>query len=75
MKQIIRLTESDLHRIVKESVQRILAETDASAAGGGALGVAYCEMVHRETRQGADWPRVDHRETMGQCGFWNAENQ
>jgi hypothetical protein len=38
MKQIIRLTESDLHRIVKESVQRILAETDASAAGGGALG-------------------------------------
>ena len=38
MKQIIRLTESDLHRIVKESVQRILMETDASAAGGGALG-------------------------------------
>ena len=38
MKQIIRLTESDLHRIVKESIQRILAETDASAAGGGALG-------------------------------------
>lgn len=38
MKQIIRLTESDLHRIVKESVQQILTETDASAAGGGALG-------------------------------------
>ena len=38
MKQIIRLTESDLHRLVKESVRRILAETDASAAGGGALG-------------------------------------
>lgn len=38
MKQIIRLTESDLHRIVKESVRKILAETDASAAGGGALG-------------------------------------
>lgn len=33
MKQIIRLTESDLHRLVKESVRRILAETDASAAG------------------------------------------
>lgn len=28
MKQIIRLTESDLHRIVKESVQRILKEED-----------------------------------------------
>lgn len=26
MKKIIRLTESDLHRIVKESVQRILRE-------------------------------------------------
>ena len=28
MKQIIRLTESDLHRIVKESVQRILKEQE-----------------------------------------------
>jgi hypothetical protein len=27
MKKLIRLTESDLHRIVKESVQRILAES------------------------------------------------
>lgn len=27
MKQIIRLTESDLHRLVKESVQKILKET------------------------------------------------
>ena len=26
MKQIIRLTESDLHRVVKESVNRILGE-------------------------------------------------
>ena len=27
MKQIIRLTESDLHRIIKESVHKILKET------------------------------------------------
>jgi hypothetical protein len=33
MKQVIRLTESDLHRLVKESVRRILAETDASSSG------------------------------------------
>ena len=33
MKQIIRLTESELHRLVKESVQKILAETDASSSG------------------------------------------
>ena len=28
MKKIIRLTESDLHRIVKESVKKILREID-----------------------------------------------
>ncbi len=28
MKKIIRLTESDLHRIVKESVQKVLKEQD-----------------------------------------------
>ena len=28
MKKVIRLTESDLHRIVKESVERILEEDD-----------------------------------------------
>jgi len=30
MKKLIRLTESDLHRIVKESVNRILMEMDAN---------------------------------------------
>lgn len=29
VKQVIRLTETDLHRIVKESVQRILKESDS----------------------------------------------
>ena len=29
MKQIIRLTESDLHNIIKESVERILKESDS----------------------------------------------
>ena len=28
MKQVIRLTESDLHKLVKESVQKILKEQD-----------------------------------------------
>lgn len=35
MKQVIRLTESDLHKIVKESVQRILKEHDMYALGRG----------------------------------------
>ena len=30
MKQVIRLTESDLHRIIKESVKKILKETDCA---------------------------------------------
>ena len=29
MKEIIKLTESDLHKIVKESVERILSEGDS----------------------------------------------
>ena len=39
MKKIIRLTESDLHRIIKESVYRILKE-DGEAGGGGATNAA-----------------------------------
>lgn len=35
MKQIIKLTESDLHNIVREAVNRILAE-DGEIGGGGA---------------------------------------
>ena len=38
MKTIIRLTESDLHKIIKEAVNKILSEDGATAAGGGALG-------------------------------------
>lgn len=34
MKKIIRLTESDLHRIIKESVKRILREEDFGSIGG-----------------------------------------
>jgi len=40
MKKIIRLTESDLHRIIKESVYRILKEDGAAAGGGGATNAA-----------------------------------
>lgn len=35
MKQIIRLTESDLHKMVMEAVNKILAE-DGEIGGGGA---------------------------------------
>jgi hypothetical protein len=39
MKRIIRLTESDLHRLIRESVLNILAE-DGEAGGGGATNAA-----------------------------------
>ena len=32
MKKTIRLTESDLHKIIKESVRRIIKETDCAGA-------------------------------------------
>jgi hypothetical protein len=35
MKQVIRLTESDLHRIVKEAVNRIIAEDGEGGMGSG----------------------------------------
>ena len=46
-KQLIRLTESDLHRIVKESVRRTILETirggkirlnECGGSGGGSCG-------------------------------------
>ena len=36
-KQIVRLTESDLHRIIKESVKKILKEATAGGASGGLI--------------------------------------
>lgn len=36
MKKIIRLTESDLHGIVKEAVSRLISEDGDGAMGGGA---------------------------------------
>jgi len=33
MKKLVRLTESDLHRIVKESVKRVLKEDDTQNLG------------------------------------------
>lgn len=40
MKQIIRLTESDLHKIVKESVRNVIREMEGAPGGGGANNAA-----------------------------------
>lgn len=44
-KKIVRLTESDIHRIVKESVNRILKEAYSDIYGDG-LGINYSERMY-----------------------------
>lgn len=44
-KKLIRLTESDLHRIIKESVQRILKENDGSYRGVYIQGLGLPEKI------------------------------
>ena len=45
MKQLIRLTESDLHRIVKKSVSRILREVGETPEGQRKLGALQARKV------------------------------
>ena len=40
MKRVIRLTENDLHKIIKESVKRILRESDETKYAGPAARAA-----------------------------------
>ena len=39
MKQVIRITETDLHNIIKESVKKVIKEATAGGGGAGAVGV------------------------------------
>lgn len=47
MKQVIRLTENDLHRIVEESVRKILNEYGEGGEGQEKLGTAYMMAMNR----------------------------
>ena len=46
-KKLIRLTESDLHRIVKESVHKIINEIGDTPKGQDALGQVYGRAIRR----------------------------
>lgn len=46
-KKAIRITESDLHRIVKESVQKIINEIGDTPRGQRALGAVAARSIHR----------------------------
>ena len=54
MKQLIRLTESDLHRSVKESVSRVLNEVGETPEGQRKLGALQARKILR-----ADGDSVD----------------
>ena len=47
MKQIIRLTEGDLHKIVEESVRKILNEYGEGEEGQEKLGTAYMMAMNK----------------------------
>ena len=74
-RQIIRLTESDLHRIIKESVKRILREEDEPEYTMEDLEAAKAKMqALRKSgnnkafmQAAAEWQKI--REKLNQVGF------
>lgn len=75
MKQIVRLTEEDLHRIVKESVNRILNETGKKVTKGKSY---WNDSNKRQTnkRQTYEYPydEMDIKYTGGRPGvMWDAD--
>ena len=59
MKKIIKLTESDLHRIVKEAVNRILKEEDYRTPTGGFDAYAYkYDKALKNANSLEDWDKM-----------------
>jgi len=54
-KKLIRLTESDLHRIVKESVNKILKEEYSNIYGDG-FGINYPEVMYDDACSSSNTP-------------------
>lgn len=64
MKQIIRLTESDLHRIIENSVKRILKENDVpvgkyDGADLGNVDPYYAQYPNKKAEELASWDAYD----------------
>jgi hypothetical protein len=59
MKKVIRLTEGDLHRIIKESVKRVLREQDYTTPAGGFDSRAYeYDEALKNANSLEDWDRM-----------------
>lgn len=77
-KQVIRLRESDLHRIIKESVKRLLKESnDYTLPNGGFDDYAYSyDSALRDAKSIDDWDeRMKEREEIAKMGSNNAQNR
>ena len=59
MKRIVRLTETDLHRIIKESVKRVLREDKYETPNGGFDSYAYeYDDALEKANSLEDWDRM-----------------
>jgi hypothetical protein len=67
MKKMVRLTESELHRIIKESVNRVLNEIGDTPNGQYALGKLAQRQLHRDKNPKAAF------KTMWKAGDNNIE--
>ena len=71
MKQIIKLTESDLHRIIRESIMNILEDIDIDPENKGKFTATQkrtgksteelCHSKNKKTRQRANFARMAKR--------------
>ena len=76
MKKIIRLTENDLHRIVKESVKRILREGKYDLPGGDFDSFQYAtDMADAEAQTPEEYDEKlksrDRYARMGGENYWS----
>lgn len=74
MKKIIRLTESDVHRIVKNSVKRIINEIGDTPKGQAALGALMLRKYYN-TDEGDTYDNwIDNKHKTAQSIYDYAEN-
>ena len=60
MKKIVRLTENDLHRIIRESVKRVLRETDYNTLpnGGFDSGAFNYDQALKDAQSEEEWDKM-----------------
>ena len=72
-KKLIRLTESDIHRIVKESVNRILKEAYSDIYGDG-FGINYPKNMYDNAYSFSDTPEEFDKRMKERQKYLNDKN-